>query len=275
MSETKSLHFSVQGEFITNMAREKLYYNNDLFGAIDLIMNCTITEEISYAERLTNAIKILNGELQIVGTYPNDDYRIVPSEQSPQRTIRQWFQNLIDTIQNAKAFEYQTNQQLLCINDIISDRDKMRINLQWKDEYDGKTPIFPDVEYANAFVSSTENALLDDFIEHTQNQRDDDYGWLEPNGTFHSVEWGEHQSFAFQWLKNHNLLQNEFCVGNEGDILLEKGWILLHNPSLGTAIVTKNDIKPITKKQSEFLFNYYTIRNKNSIAKQYLNENDS
>ena len=118
MSETKSLHFSVQGEFITNMAREKLYYNNDLFGAIDLIMNCTITEEISYAERLTNAIKILNGELQIVGTYPNDDYRIVPSEQSPQRTIRQWFQNLIDTIQNAKAFEYQTNQQFVNLHSL-------------------------------------------------------------------------------------------------------------------------------------------------------------
>lgn len=48
------------------------------------------------------------------------------------------------------------------------------------------------------------------------------------------------------------------------------GWALLHNPGMGTAFVTSSDSKPLTKKQKDFLFDYYTKRNKPRKAEEYL-----
>lgn len=59
-------------------------------------------------------------------------------------------------------------------------------------------------------------------------------------------------------------------AGNAGDKLVEMGWALLHNPGMGTAFVTSSDAKPLTKKQKDFLFDYYTKRNKPRKAEEYL-----
>ncbi len=33
-----------------------------------------------------------------------------------------------------------------------------------------------------------------------ENHTTEDYGWLEPDGTFHGAEWGEHQEWAQNYM---------------------------------------------------------------------------
>ena len=44
---------------------------------------------------------------------------------------------------------------------------------------------------------------LDSFMARMMDKEDhitEDYGWLEPNGTFHGVEWGAHQDWAQNYM---------------------------------------------------------------------------
>lgn len=99
----------------------------------------------------------------------------------------------------------------------------------------------------------------------------EDYGWLEPNGTFHGVEWGAHQDWAQNYMNEKFPeeamdgdidLQTKCNVGliGAGDWLVERGWVLLHNPSQGIAYPTKNSVREYTKAQKEFLYDYYMER---------------
>lgn len=99
----------------------------------------------------------------------------------------------------------------------------------------------------------------------------EDYGWLEPDGTFHGVEWGEHQEWAQNYMNEKFPkeamdgdidLQTKCNVGliGAGDWLVERGWVLLHNPSQGIAFPTKNPVKEYTKAQKVFLYDYYMER---------------
>lgn len=87
----------------------------------------------------------------------------------------------------------------------------------------------------------------------------------------HGVEWGEHQEWAQNYMNekfpeeamNGDIdLQTKCNVGliGAGDWLVERGWVLLHNPSRGIAFPTKNPVKEYTKAQKEFLYSYYIER---------------
>ena len=100
-----------------------------------------------------------------------------------------------------------------------------------------------------------------DTEEHTTK----DYGWLEPSGKFHAVKWGDHQKWAYEYLESKVKNDEEYSklprLYEAGDSLIKEGWILLHNPSQGIAIATKDSSKDYTKAQKEFLFDYYIERN--------------
>ena len=88
-----------------------------------------------------------------------------------------------------------------------------------------------------------------------------DYGWLEPDGTFHNVKWGDHEGWANNYLQK-NLSVEEYRhvifggkdVMSAGDYLTTKGWVLLHNPSMGIAFPTRDSTKRYTKPQKDFLY---------------------
>lgn len=95
-------------------------------------------------------------------------------------------------------------------------------------------------------------------------KRKTDYGWLEPNGAFHPVEFGNHQVWASKYLlrlyREGKITYDEAKIGlnqNAGDILVNMGWILIHNPSNMMIKVTRNESKTITKSQTEFLYDFY------------------
>lgn len=109
------------------------------------------------------------------------------------------------------------------------------------------------------------------------------YGWLAPNGDFFPVEWGEHQSWAHHKVRelgyitddnttwvDKNGVPRDIWIGEEGDILADCGWALLHSPGQGAAHVTHDDAKPLTKAQGEFLYAYYTDLGLRQEAEKYI-----
>ena len=46
----------------------------------------------------------------------------------------------------------------------------------------------------------------------------------------------------------------------------------MHNPGRGVAYVTRDEVRPLTKAQREFLFDYYAKRKMMDKAKEYLED---
>ena len=87
------------------------------------------------------------------------------------------------------------------------------------------------------------------------------YGWLAPDGKFYESDFGEHQTWASEYLlkefKNGNI-ENLFVHNNPGDKLTEMGWILIHNPSGFQLSITRDKSKRITIRQKDFLLEYFS-----------------
>ena len=136
--------------------------------------------------------------------------------------------------------------------------------------------------------SRYEDDALDSFMKRMLEEEEHstgDYGWLEPDGTFHEVDWGNHQIFAEKYIRE-NMTEDDWIAAGVhlpgqfksdnlhsfGDYLVERGWVLLHNPSQGIAIPTKNAVKRYTKAQKEFLYDYYMERGKETEANAVYDE---
>lgn len=87
------------------------------------------------------------------------------------------------------------------------------------------------------------------------------YGLFDPGGEFYPVDWCGHQEFARKWIVDHHREQdfyNSQRLAHLDYLVRDLGWIVLHNPNgYGDPYLTSGD-KPITKKQREALFDYYT-----------------
>ena len=76
----------------------------------------------------------------------------------------------------------------------MSSWDRREAQKQYREETGEK--LFANMEEERESTESTESALLNSFIRRMKSESDDDYGWLEPNGTFHPVEFGMHEKWA-------------------------------------------------------------------------------
>lgn len=288
MKNNRSLHFSVQGELITRLAREKVFYENPprIGYAIELLMSCLESDQMSEGDRLLLAIKIINGEAKIVGTYPEDDYGVEMLEKPEGKfNLIERIDRMGQEIEDLKAERRKLSDKLACVAEELDlPAWKMRaINRTWRTDYDGENDIFdvdPSEDDTDSLLSmlrefsgeeDTECDPVADFVDRMRSDTEDDYGWLAPDGTFYPVEFANHQSWAHKKLIELGVIEkHELSVWNSGDKLVEMGWTLLHNPSMGTAFVTSSDTKPLTKRQKDFLFDYYTKRNKHQKAEEYL-----
>ena len=101
-----------------------------------------------------------------------------------------------------------------------------------------------------------------EYIERMMTDDEDTppYGFITPDGTFHEVQWADHERFAGDYIRVHDgwesILENDVHTGTDY-LVLVKGWLLLHNPRQGKPILTSGD-KPMAKAQREVLFDYYT-----------------
>lgn len=258
----RNLSFSIQGEFITQLAREKCHNEGSFEYAVELLMNCMMTDELSEKEIRLMAIEILNGEAELHGTYPGEDYGFRYLDKKDE----EWsIENTLRKLIREKKAAKESFEDLLSKYDFISENlslyEKNRLDSDYYALFDES--LFEDCKYDDE-EENLYSGILESYMKRQKCNTEDDYGWLEPNGTFHPVEWGEHQKWADEWLQNV-LSEDEYekiDIYMAGDYLIEKkGWVLLHNPAQGIAIPTKDATKRYTKAQQDFLYQYYIDRN--------------
>lgn len=117
------------------------------------------------------------------------------------------------------------------------------------------------------FIESKQSRLTE---EKEDKDIVEDYGWLSPAGEFFACGWGEHTQGAFEIIDRK--YSNEFSYEDARDFLVNKGWILIDNPTRSYIEVTTGKNKRITKAQREFLFDYFTNLQMHNRAKEFLED---
>lgn len=91
-----------------------------------------------------------------------------------------------------------------------------------------------------------------------------EFGWVSPMGEFTESPWGEHEQSAGEICKEKGFMDQyeNWCKENDKDLhlirdfLMYKGYCLIHNPT-GDGDYTVTHIKDLTKRQREFLYDYF------------------
>ena len=262
----KQLTFDVQGEFITQWTREAFYSGEKSFEKImETLILCMVNEAVPEAQTRRYAEDILLGRAALkgstaAGTYHLETYEPGEEEQMPQSM------NIWKEVERRKKAEKDLRRMIErwdVAMDHISESTQREIRKELEEETE----------------EDRQQDILDSYIQRMKDGEEHptaDYGWLEPNGTFHAVEWGDHQEWANNYLEENQTEEERFNAMLEinvsgmakcstdiigaADYLVRRGWVLLHNPSQGIAIPTRNVSREYTKAQKEFLYDYYMER---------------
>lgn len=291
------LHFSIQGSFITRLARESVFQTEPprLGYAVDLVTSCLQTDDMSAGDRLKLALDIIEGKVDIVGTYPGDDYGIqAVTDTSKHKNLSAFLDKYISQVTELKTENEKLREQIACITEDMDNWQLCTINRSWVEKWGGDEPIFdsPATAYymddtlsiAQAITGTPTGEIPDDplrdALDRLQSDTEKDYGWLSPTGEFYEEDFGGHQRWAYQYIKQtwpeeFKTIRAELgSITKAGDYLIEKGWVLIHNPSLGTGMVTQSQTRPLTKAQREYLYDYYMERDKPQKARIYMEGDD-
>lgn len=264
--EVRKLSFDIHGEFITQIAREWFYSGEKDFDKImEILMDSMTGTDTPEAQIRRYAEDILIGRAALkgstaAGTYHLETYE--PGEEEPMMgNMNIWKQVVMR--KNAEKRLVRATERWNTAMEYIPEQAQREIRRALGEE----TEEDRQQRSLDSFISR-----MTDEDEHTT----EDYGWLEPNGTFHAVEWGDHQEWANNYLEKNLTEEERFnamleinvsgmtkCdtdVIGAGDYLVRRGWVLLHNPSQGIAIPTRDTTREYTKAQKDFLYDYYMER---------------
>lgn len=269
MEDRMALSFNVQGEFITRLAREWLFYEGrDIEKIMDLLLSCMGGTDMKPEELKRHAEDVLLGRADFSGNTADGTFHMTTYDPSEQQDIPEQFnvfKRLSAEITKRRKAEEERDRY----------REWYSVAMEHVPEY-AKNEVLE--ETGQPIESSYGSYMLGSFMERMMDEgkhSTEDYGWLEPDGTFHEVDWGNHQEFAEKYIRE-NMTEDDWIAAGVhvpgqfksddlysfGDYLVERGWVLLHNPSQGIAIPTKNPVKRYSKKQQEFLYDYYMERGK-------------
>lgn len=104
------------------------------------------------------------------------------------------------------------------------------------------------------------------------------YGWLAPDGTFTPADFGDHEESAQHIIeeKNWNDAFRRWCEEHSHisylarDFLIDiKNYVLIHDPTGQTCMVTASPERNRTKAQKTFLFDYFLAMGDRFKANQY------
>lgn len=267
MEDRMSLSFNIQGKFIARLAREWLFYEGkDIELVMDLLLSCMGGTDMKPEELKRYAEDILLGRADFDGNTADGTFHMTtydPSEQPEVPEQFDIFRRLSVEIARRKKAEEERDRY----------REWYSVAMEYVPEFAQNEVL---EETGQPIKSRYGNDMLGSFMERMMDKKEhstEDYGWLEPDGTFHEVEWGNHQEWAQRYIEENFPevaedddvdMQTKCNVGliGAGDWLVERGWVLLHSPSQGIAQPTKNPVKRYTKKQQEFLYDYYMERGK-------------
>ena len=89
-------------------------------------------------------------------------------------------------------------------------------------------------------------------------------GWLLPNGELLECDWGDHEKFAGEYIRENNLLDEQREFEKEYStyyckdyVIMRKHWVLLDCPSGNCQLHVTFRKHKITKIQREYLLNYF------------------
>ena len=275
MEDRMTLSFNIQGEFITKLAREWLFYEGKGYEKVmDLLLSCMDGTDMGSEKLKRYAEDVLLGRAKFSGSTADGSFHMTVYEPEEQPEIPEQFDIF-------KRFSSEIRRR----KEAERERDKYRewysVAMEYVPEY-AKNQVLE--ETGQPIKSSYGNDMLSSFIERMMDEEEHstgDYGWLEPDGTFHEVAWGNHQEWANDYLDAHlseeeqdaamieiNLsgLRSGAGLIGAADYLVRRGWVLLHNPSQGVAIPTRDETKRYTRKQQDFLYDYYMERGKEKEA---------
>lgn len=247
--EKRTLSFGITGEFITQITREWFYSGEKSIGKIMEILKSSMTgTDTPEAQIERFAEDILIGRAALKGSTDEGTYHLEtydPGEEERLLTNTDIWR-LPQLLKDSRRKCDRMQERFLIAMEHLSEREQREVRRELGEETEEDRLELNLYKYIDRMM---------DKEEHTTG----DYGWLEPNGTFHEVEWGEHQKWADEYVEQNFPDQYEDIL-EAGDWLTERGWVLLHNPSQGTAFATGSLVRDMTKAQREFLYDYYTER---------------
>lgn len=279
MTEERVISFDIRGEFITQMAKEWFFYENCGYDKVmELLSSCMEGTDQSEKEIRRLAEDVLLGRAVLVGSTRDNSYHMEvyePDEQPEQPDRFNVFKKMTVLSKKFKDTEKELHKM----------QEWYAVAMEHVPEYKINEVLR---ETGQPVESRFENIMLDSFMERIMDEEEHstgDYGWLEPDGTFHEVDWAKHQEWAEQYIRE-NMTEEEWLLAGAhlegrvktasynsfGDYLVDRGWVLLHSPSQGIAQPTRNPVKRYTKAQQEFLYDYYQERNREKEAYEVYEE---
>lgn len=255
----RTLQISVDGEWLTDLAREWFHLEGKGYDkCIELLESSMSGTDKTKEQIRRHAEDLLLGRAALKGSTADGTYHL--EIYSPE--------------------EEEKMPDDMNVWKIVGEQRKIKEELdKYKRRWDVAMKMIPrylkeeigielDEDLTEPESRPVVSRALDNYMKRmldTEEHTTEDYGWLEPNGKFHAVKWGDHQEWAYEYLKRKAKTEEEYSklprLYEAGDVLTKEGWVLLHNPSQGIAIATKNPCKDYTKAQKEFLFEYYMERN--------------
>lgn len=194
----RRISFDIHGEFITQLAREWFYTGEKSHEkVIEILMDSMTGTDTPEAQIRRYAEDILLGRAALkgstaAGTYHLETYEPGEEEQMPKSM------NIWKEVERRKKAE----------------KDLRRMIERWDvamDHISESTQRAIRKELGEETAEDRQQDALDSFMARMMDEEEhttEDYGWLEPNGTFHAVEWGDHQEWANDYL-DKNLTQEE------------------------------------------------------------------
>lgn len=279
--EQKTLGFSVQGEFITSLAREWLFYEGEDWNKITgLLESCMCGTDMSEKQIRRYAEDVLIGRAELKGNTAEGTFHLCTYEVDEQPEVKESmniFLQLVKAKQEKKTAqkELEKMQEWYAVAmEHLTEREQREVMKETGQE-------IPEDDYG---LSDALQGFIDRMTDEEEHSTED-YGWLEPDGTFHEVKWADHQDFAEKFIRENMTEEDWIAAGIHqpgqfrsdslctfGDYLIERGWVLLHNPSQGIAFPTKKPEKRYTKAQKEFLYDYYMERRREKEANEIWTE---
>ena len=145
----------------------------------------------------------------------------------------------------------------------------------------------PDVEKYNKHKRDFENGIYPPafiaMLQQNDNTQDKEFeykgkfGWLSPLGKFLESEYGTHEGSAIEIIQKNGWVadyeKRDFNVLNlaRDYLCAVKGYVLIHNPSMDGGYIVTN-MKPLTKKQKEFLYDYFMAVGNAARANHYMED---
>lgn len=309
-TETRNLAFGITGEFITKIAREWFFIENKPYSVIeDLLLSCMCGTDTPEGKLKLMAQDVLLGRAEFRGNSWDGSFVYVTLDEPAKTNIMDEYikaQSKIKKLEESLDIATQKYISLLDalrmwydgdledavesiedheVKDLVIDLMALhdQVLLEYSPGY-GRRVKFPDSKEEIVVRKTTGEPLLDSFFAQNaiEEKHKDNYGWLEPDGTFHPADWCEHQQFAWDEIQKRGWEEDfdRFTDTERGNgiyrcgdyLTYMKGWVLLHNPGRGVAYVTRDENKRLTKAQREFLFNYYFDRGEKAKAAEFLED---